>query len=62
MHCSADNDGGAVWIDGTNCRVLNCDFNSCYADDGNGGAIYVKGDNSYLESCSFINCHAESLC
>ncbi len=68
--------GGAIWLKGTNCSVLNSVFinNSAiskfawtlhseeqtFLADGYGGAIFWVGSNGKIDNCSFINCIAHS--
>lgn len=68
--------GGAIWLKGTNCSVLNSVFvnNSAtskfawtlhseeqtFLADGYGGAIFWVGNNGKIDNCSFINCIAHT--
>lgn len=68
--------GGAIWLKGTNCSVLNSVFvnNSAtskfawtlhseeqtFLADGHGGAIFWVGNNAKIDNCSFINCISHS--
>ncbi len=68
--------GGAIWLKGTNCSVLNSVFinNSAtskfawtlhseeqtFLADGHGGAIFWVGNNGKIDNCSFISCISHS--
>lgn len=68
--------GGAIWIKGFDCSVLNSVFinNSAtskfawtlhgeeqtFLADGNGGSIFWVGNNGRIDNCSFINSIAHS--
>ncbi|MDO5810686.1 MAG: hypothetical protein Q4Q37_06285 [Methanobrevibacter sp.] len=52
----AENTGGAIYLNGKNCRVEYCNFTDNDADLG--GAIKLDGDNGSLNNCRFISNYA----
>ncbi len=57
-NCSGSSyDGGAVYWNGINGILFDCNFINCYSS-GYGGAVYWNGVNGSLYSCDFINCYS----
>lgn len=47
--------GGAIDVDGEDCTIENCRFESCMAFD-DGGAIYIDDEGCKVKNCSFNDC------
>lgn len=50
--------GSAVYWQGDNGILTNCNFGNCNSGSNDGGAIYWKGNNGKLTNCNFVNCYA----
>ena len=51
--------GGAIYINGWENKILNCYFYSCRSQD-DGGAICIYYDDQLIQDCTFEGCRAES--
>lgn len=52
-----DDNGGAVYISSSNCRIENCNFINNYAADS-GGAVYVIYNKVVFHNCNFTENNA----
>ncbi|WP_295112191.1 Ig-like domain repeat protein [uncultured Methanobrevibacter sp.] len=57
---SAKADGGALFITGSDVKVMHSDFDDCISTDNHGGAIYIIGNRTSVSSCTFDNCHVNN--
>ncbi len=60
-----DNDGGAIYLNGNNNHIINCNFYNNHIDTdsiafGFGGAIYFFGMNNEISCCNFSNNYAKN--
>ncbi|WP_458404111.1 Ig-like domain repeat protein [Methanobrevibacter sp.] len=54
-YCHARN-AGAMFIAGTNTRIINSKLTDCFSD-GDGGAIYIFGEYTNISGTLFDDCH-----
>ena len=48
--------GSAIYCEGKNCVVSDCNFINCSSLRYSGGAVYWRGDDGILVNSNFINC------
>lgn len=48
---------GAIYLQGSNCSIINCSFEDNFASEY-GGAIYLSGTDCKIINCSFVENHA----
>ena len=53
--CYSSDNGGAIYWNGVNGSLYDCNFIKCNISN-NGGVIYWNGDNGSLFDCSFVDC------
>ena len=66
-NCRNSSYGGAIFWNGTNGSIYDCNFVNCYSQSSigsssirGGGAIFWNGTNGSIYDCNFVNCYIYS--
>ena len=52
---------GAVYLDGKNGTIINCNFGNCHATNEGGAIKWGSNSNGIIANCNFVNCHADHV-